>query len=102
MIKFLLSDKEKEYIEESLFLKVIPKPQLLARDHKKPDESRDFPMRLVIPATNFTASFFKLGCMGIKKVLDDHGVNYSRHTIIQSSNLKEKLERLKLKWKEIT
>eukprot|EP00957_Ditylum_brightwellii_P115938 8843043-Ditylum_brightwellii.AAC.1 len=54
-------------------------------------------MRLVIPATNFTVSFSKLGYKGIKKVLDDHGVNYSKHTIIQSSNLKEKLEALK--WK---
>eukprot|EP00957_Ditylum_brightwellii_P129999 9914861-Ditylum_brightwellii.AAC.1 len=40
--------------------------------------------------------------MGIKKVLDDHRVNYSKRTIVQGSNLKEKLERLKLKWKEIT
>eukprot|EP00957_Ditylum_brightwellii_P203765 15336091-Ditylum_brightwellii.AAC.1 len=30
--------------------------------------------------------------MGIKKVLDEHGVNYAKYTIIQSSDLKEKLE----------
>eukprot|EP00957_Ditylum_brightwellii_P118656 9051026-Ditylum_brightwellii.AAC.1 len=38
--------------------------------------------------------------MGIKKVLDDHGVNYVKHTIIQSSDLKEKLEKLELKRNE--
>eukprot|EP00957_Ditylum_brightwellii_P136405 10403560-Ditylum_brightwellii.AAC.1 len=59
-------------------------------------------MRLVIPATNFTASFSELGYMGIKKVLDDHGVNYSKHTIVQSSNLKEKLEKCRLKQNEVT
>eukprot|EP00957_Ditylum_brightwellii_P004262 324329-Ditylum_brightwellii.AAC.1 len=35
--------------------------------------------------------------MGIKKVLDDHGVNYAKHTIMQSSDLKEKLEQCGLK-----
>eukprot|EP00957_Ditylum_brightwellii_P073841 5610670-Ditylum_brightwellii.AAC.1 len=40
--------------------------------------------------------------MGIKKVLDNHGVNYAKHTIIQSSDLKEKLEKLGLKQNEVT
>eukprot|EP00957_Ditylum_brightwellii_P179047 13638480-Ditylum_brightwellii.AAC.1 len=35
--------------------------------------------------------------MGIKKVLDDHGVDYAKHTIVQSSDLKEKLEKCGLK-----
>eukprot|EP00957_Ditylum_brightwellii_P084912 6456716-Ditylum_brightwellii.AAC.1 len=56
-----------------------------------------FPTRLVIPATNFTAAFSKLGYMGIKKVLDDHEVNYTKYTIIHSSDLKEKLEKMELK-----
>eukprot|EP00957_Ditylum_brightwellii_P137692 10496954-Ditylum_brightwellii.AAC.1 len=38
--------------------------------------------------------------MGIKKVLDDHGGNYTKHTIVQSSNLKEKLEQCGLKRNE--
>eukprot|EP00957_Ditylum_brightwellii_P122928 9372970-Ditylum_brightwellii.AAC.1 len=57
-------------------------------------------MRLVIPATNFTAAFSKLGYMGIKKVLDDHGVDYAKHTMVQSSDLKEKLEKCGLKQNE--
>eukprot|EP00957_Ditylum_brightwellii_P182502 13902495-Ditylum_brightwellii.AAC.1 len=38
--------------------------------------------------------------MGIKKVLDEHRVNYSKHTIVQNSNLKEKLESCRLKQEE--
>eukprot|EP00957_Ditylum_brightwellii_P152269 11592841-Ditylum_brightwellii.AAC.1 len=37
-----------------------------------------------------------MGYMTIQKVLDDADVNYNRHTIIQSFNLKKKLEALKL------
>eukprot|EP00957_Ditylum_brightwellii_P092527 7046439-Ditylum_brightwellii.AAC.2 len=96
-IKFLISKKEKEFIKEALFLKVIPQPQLLVKDHKDPDEKGNFPTRLVIPATNFTASFSKSGYIGIKKVLIEHGVNYSKHTIVQSSGQKGKLEKCKLK-----
>eukprot|EP00957_Ditylum_brightwellii_P030119 2279535-Ditylum_brightwellii.AAC.1 len=40
--------------------------------------------------------------MGIKKILDDHGVNYTKHTIIQSADLKEKLEACNLKRDNIT
>ena len=101
-INFLLSEKEIEFIEEALFLKAIPQPQLLVKDHKDPDEEGKFPTRLVIPATNFTAAFSKLGYMGIKKVLDDHGVNYAKYTIIQSSDMKEKLEKLELKRNKVT
>eukprot|EP00957_Ditylum_brightwellii_P176524 13443432-Ditylum_brightwellii.AAC.1 len=72
-IDFLLSEKEKQFIEETLFLKAIPQPQLLVKDHKDPDIDGNFPTKLVIPATNFTVAFSKLGYMGIKKVLDDHG-----------------------------
>eukprot|EP00957_Ditylum_brightwellii_P148789 11327651-Ditylum_brightwellii.AAC.1 len=87
IIEFFFSDKEKEYIEETLFLEAIPQLQLLVKDHKKPDENGDFLTRMVIPATKFTASFSKLGYMGIKKVLDNHGVNYSKHTIVQIMSL---------------
>eukprot|EP00957_Ditylum_brightwellii_P031508 2389183-Ditylum_brightwellii.AAC.1 len=38
--------------------------------------------------------------MGIKKVLNERGVNCSKHTIVQSSDLKEKLERCRLKQEE--
>ena len=101
-IDFLLSEREREFIEEALFLKAIPQPQLLVKDHKAPDANGDFPTRLVIPETNFTAVSLKLGYMSIKKILDDHGVNYAKHTIVQSADLKEKLEACNLKMNNVT
>eukprot|EP00957_Ditylum_brightwellii_P106692 8139175-Ditylum_brightwellii.AAC.1 len=59
------------------------------KDHKEPEEDESFPTRLVIPATNVTATFSKLGYLGIKQILDDNKVDYSRFTIIQVSDLKE-------------
>ena len=56
-----------------------------------------FPTRLVIPATNFTAIFLKLGYPDIKAILDKNKMNYNRFTITQASDLKEKLEKLKIK-----
>eukprot|EP00957_Ditylum_brightwellii_P071865 5462184-Ditylum_brightwellii.AAC.1 len=45
-IDFLLSEKEREFIEEALFIKAIPQPQLLVKDHKDPDINGNFPTRL--------------------------------------------------------
>ena len=60
-------------------------------DHKKKDRNNNFPTRLVVPATNFTAAFPKIGYIGIKKIFDNGNVNYLRKTIIQASDLKESL-----------
>eukprot|EP00957_Ditylum_brightwellii_P145230 11061316-Ditylum_brightwellii.AAC.2 len=35
-------------------------------------------------------------------MLDNHAIDYSKHTIVQSSNLKGKLERCNLKCNEVT
>lgn len=56
----------------------------------------------MIPATNFTATFSKLGYLGIKRALDDNKANYSRFTIIQASNLKERLEDLEVQRSDVT
>eukprot|EP00957_Ditylum_brightwellii_P069434 5271854-Ditylum_brightwellii.AAC.1 len=66
------------------------------------DDDREFPVWLVIPATHFTALFVKLRYMGIKKVFCNYRANYSKHTIVQNSDLKEKLEACKLKKDDIT
>jgi hypothetical protein len=50
----------------------------------------------VIPASNFTAAFPKLGYLGIKKIFDTNKVPYNKRTIIQAYDLKEKLENLRL------
>eukprot|EP00957_Ditylum_brightwellii_P143293 10917340-Ditylum_brightwellii.AAC.1 len=48
-VEFLLSKKEKEFIDEALFLKAIPQLQLLVKDHKDPNEKGNFPTRLLCP-----------------------------------------------------
>ena len=57
---------------------------------------------MVIPATKFTATFSKIGYLGIKRCLDKGKVNYSRNSIVQASDLKETLEELGLKKEEAT
>eukprot|EP00957_Ditylum_brightwellii_P016263 1223260-Ditylum_brightwellii.AAC.1 len=89
-----LSCGENGLLQESLEAKAIPQPQLLVKDHKDKGEQGDFPTRLVIPAANFTATFSKIGYIRIKRVLEEHRVNSTKHTIIQSSDLKQKLENL--------
>eukprot|EP00957_Ditylum_brightwellii_P009070 685641-Ditylum_brightwellii.AAC.1 len=93
---FLLSDKLKEFIKESLLLKAVLQPQLLVKVHKKLDEKSENPMWMGIPAAHFTTSFSKLEYSWTEKVLMNHGVHYSKHIIFQSLDLKEKLRKLKL------
>ena len=57
---------------------------------------------MVIPVTNFTATFSKICYIGIKRCLDKGKVNYSRFSIVQSSDLKERLEEKKLVREEVT
>jgi hypothetical protein len=52
---------------------------------------------LVVPATNFTAAFSKLGYIGIKKIIDKAGIIYTKKTIIQASHLKTQIESLNIK-----
>jgi hypothetical protein len=49
---------------------------------------------LVVPATNFTSAFLKLGYIGIKKIMDEAEINYSRKPIVQASHLKTEIESL--------
>ena len=69
---------------------------ILIKNHNKIEEKGKFPTKLVIPATNFTATFSKIGYLGIKRFLDKGKVNYSRVSTVQASNLKERLEELKV------
>jgi hypothetical protein len=49
---------------------------------------------VVAPATNFISAFSKLGYVGIKKIMDEAGVNYTRKTTVQATHLKCKIESL--------
>ena len=83
-----LSENEFAAILESIESKAVPTPKLLIKDHKKPDANGDFPTRLVVPATNFTAAFPNIGYRAIKKIFDDNNIAYGTRTIIQASDLK--------------
>ena len=89
-------------MRQSLETQSIPYTKLLIKDHKTINEKGDFPTRLVIPATNFTATFSKIGYLGIKRCLNKGKVNYLRDSIVQASDLKERLEELGLKREDIT
>ena len=94
--------QEENFVRQLLATKAIPDPKLLIKDHKTTNEKGKFPTRLVIPATNFTATFSKIGYLGIKRCLDKVKVNYSRFSIVQASDLKERLEEKKLVREEVT
>jgi hypothetical protein len=96
-LQVLASEKEIAFLDENIRLKAIPQPKILIKDHKKPDREGNFPTRLVVLATNFTAGFPKLGYMGIKSIFEEHNINFETRTITQASSLKGKLEMLGLK-----
>ena len=101
-VGFQLSKSEAVHINESLKTKSIPTPKLLIKNHKKPNKNGEFPTRLVIPATNFTATFAKVGYLGLKAILDNHQVNYFKNTITQASQVKEHWEKLEWKREKVT
>jgi hypothetical protein len=90
-----LSEDEYPFVKESINSKAIPAPKLLIKDHKEINDDGNYPMRLlVVPATNFTSAVSKLGYIGIKKIMDEAGINYSRKTIVQVSHLKTQIKSL--------
>ena len=101
-VKLDLSVKEEEFVRQLLAMRAIPSPKLLIKDHKTINKKGEFPTRLVIPATNFTSTFSKIGYLGIKRCLDKGKVNYSRNSIAQAYDLKETLEEIGLKKEEVT
>ena len=92
---YLLGEKEILFAQQSLKSRAVPTPKLLIQDHKPPIDGI-FPTRLIVPARNFAACFPELGYKGIKAIFDENKVPYTKTTIIQASDLKEKLESLNL------
>ena len=84
--------KEEEFVRQSLETRAIPSTTILIKYHKTTNEKGESPTRLVIPATKFTAAFSKISYLGIKRCLVKGKVNYSRVSIVQASNLKERIE----------
>ena len=69
-VKMELSVQEENFVRQSLAMKAIPVPKLLIKYHKTINEKGEFPTRLVIPVTKFTATLSKTGYLGIKRCLD--------------------------------
>ena len=90
------------HINESLKTKAIPTPKLLIKYHKKMSNMGKFPTRLVIPATNFSATFAKIGYLGVKNILEKNEINYTKFTIVQASQVKEVWDIIKGKRDEVT
>ena len=87
-VKMELSVKEEEFLRKLLATRAIPSPKLLIKDHKTVNEKGEFPTRLLIPTTTFTATFSEIGYLGIKRCLDKVRVNYSRDSIFRASKMK--------------
>ena len=90
-VKMEFSVQEESFVRQSLAMRAIPSPKLLIKDHNKTNKKGEFPTRLVIPAKNFTATFSNIYYIGIKMCLIKGKVNYSRVSIVQASDLKERL-----------
>ena len=101
-VVFQLSKIKVGHINESLKTKSIPTPRLLIKDHKNPNKNGKFPTRLAITATNFTATFEKLGYLGLKALLKNHQVGYKKYTITQAQQVKESWEKLERKREKVT
>ena len=63
-------------MRQLLATQTILSPKLLIKDHNTISKKGEFPTILVIPATNFTATFFKIGYLEIKRCLDKGKLNY--------------------------
>jgi hypothetical protein len=81
-----LTSNESNFIRETLETKSIPTPTLLIKDHKPLEEDGNFPRRIIIPATNFTAGFPKVGYQGIRKntYIQQHKFRTIYHRAIKS------------------
>jgi hypothetical protein len=90
-LSHILSTTEKQYIEHFIQSRAIPTPKLLIKDHEKP-KGGVYPTRLVIPASNFTSTFPKMGYFGIKGILESHGIQYTSSTIGHYKSVAEWME----------
>ena len=63
-------------INEQLKTKLIPAPKLIRKYHKKPIINGEFQTNMVIQGINFTATFTKVGYLGIRALIYIHLVDY--------------------------
>ena len=70
-LKLEMSGQEENCLILSLVTQAILYPKLLIRYQKTINEKAEFPTRLVIPTMKFTATFTKIGDLGIRRILDE-------------------------------
>ena len=75
----LMSAGEAKYIERWIDSRQLPTSRLLIKDHKKCGADGEFPTRLLIPATNFTQCYAKMGYKIIKNLFDKNRVSYEHY-----------------------
>ena len=75
-VKMYLSVQEENFVRQSLATRAIPSPRLLIKVHNTTNKKGELPTRLATPATKFTATFSKIGYLGIKRMLDKAKVKY--------------------------
>ena len=78
-----------------MYVGVTRKSIHIMKDHKKRTND-GYPTRLIISATNLTATFSKLGYLRPKAILYKNKILYNKFTITNSYDLKRKLEKLNL------
>ena len=100
-IEFRLYKNEVEHINESLKTVAIPTPKTFIKDHTKLTRKEYLPTKLVIPATDFSATFKKWFTWDWKIYLGNNNINYTRFTIVQESHVKDKWEEFNWKEKEV-
>ena len=69
-VKMELPVQEEEYVTQLLATRAILSPKLLIKDHKTINKKMEFSTMLLVPVTNFTTTFSKVGYPEIKKCLD--------------------------------
>ena len=98
----VLDKGEAEYTRAWVKQRRIPTPRLLSKDHKPAQYDGEYPTRMLNPATSFTQCFGNVGYRAVKATFDENRVCYTERTIINSRNLKEKLEGLTVRKGEAT
>ena len=83
---------EQGYVESWIKSRDIPTPRFLLKVHKDQGKDGFWPVYLVIPATNYTECFAKMGYNIIQKTFDECGVKYMKYIIKQAKCLKLDLE----------
>ena len=92
----MMDDGEFAYLDSRIKTRQVPTPRLLIKDHKPRQSDGHYKTRLLVPATNFTQGFAKIGYKAIKVIFDSNKVKYCTRTITQASHLKIQLEGLPL------